>query len=64
MAARHVGEVLRGARVGKKIDFPPFFEEVVVRRRHWRRGVMLDPSTERVRYICPPWALGVEGGRD
>ena len=55
MAARHAGEVLRGARLGKPVDFHPFFQEVVVRRRHWRRGVLLEPSAEKVKYICPAW---------
>ena len=55
MAARHVAETLRSHRIGRKVDFPPFMEEVLVRRRHWRRGVLMEPSTEKVRYICPAW---------
>ena len=55
MAARHVAETLRSHRTGRKVDFPPFMEEVLVRRRHWRRGVLMEPSTEKVRYICPAW---------
>lgn len=55
MAARHAAEVLRYSRIDKKIDIPPFMEEVLVRRRHWRRGVLMEPSTEKVRYICPAW---------
>ena len=55
MAARHAAEVLRYARIDKKVDIPPFMEEVVVRKRHWRRGVLMEPSTEKVRYICPAW---------
>ena len=55
MAARHAAEILRYARIEKKVDVPPFMEEVLVRRRHWRRGVLMEPSTEKVRYICPAW---------
>ena len=55
MAARHVAETLRSHRTDKKVDFPPFMEEVLVRKRHWRRGVLMEPSTEKVRYICPAW---------
>lgn len=55
MAARHVAETLRSHRIGRKVDFPPFMEEVLVRKRHWRRGVLMEPSTEKVRYICPAW---------
>ena len=55
MAARHVAETLRRYRIGRKVDFPPFMEEVLVRKRHWRRGVLMEPSTEKVRYICAAW---------
>jgi len=55
MAARHAAEVLRYARIDRKVDVPPFMEEVLVRKRHWRRGVLMEPSMEKVRYICPAW---------
>ena len=55
MAARHVAETLRSHRTGKKVEFPPFMEEVTIRRRMWRRGVLMEPTTEKVKYICPAW---------
>ena len=55
MASRHVAETLRSIRIGKKVEFPPFMEEVTVRKRAWRRGVLMEPTTEKVKYICPAW---------
>ena len=49
LAARHVG------RIGEEPHFPNFLEEVLVRKRHWRRGVLLEPTCDKVKYLCPAW---------
>lgn len=55
VAARHVSERLRCVRIGEDPHFPNFLEEVLVRKRHWRRGVLLEPACEKVKYLCPAW---------
>lgn len=55
LAARHVAERLRSVRIGEEPHFPNFLEEVLVRKRHWRRGVLLEPTCEKVKYLCPAW---------
>ena len=55
VAARHVTERLRSVRIGEDPHFPNFLEEVLVRKRHWRRGVLLEPTCEKVKYLCPAW---------
>ena len=55
LAARHVAERLRSVRIGEEPQFPNFLEEVLVRKRHWRRGVLLEPTCEKVKYLCPAW---------
>ena len=55
LAARHVSERLRSVRIGEDPHFPSFLEEVLVRKRHWRRGVLLEPTCEKVKYLCPAW---------
>ena len=42
-------------RIGEEPHFPSFLEEVLVRKRHWRRGVLLEPTCEKVKYLCPAW---------
>ena len=55
LAARHAGEVLRCARIGKEVpDFPPFLQKVTVRKRGWMKGSMA-PTCEEVRYLFPAW---------
>ena len=51
-AARWVNEANRMTRLDKLIDFPPFLQEVVVKKRKWRQGVF-ESATEKVRYLCP-----------
>ena len=55
VAARYVSEVLRGVRIGEALNVPTFLEEVLVRKRHWRRGVLMEPTCEKVKYLCPAW---------
>lgn len=55
LAARHAGEVLRCARIGKEVpDFPPFLQKVTVRKRNWMKGSMA-PTCEEVSYLFPAW---------
>ena len=51
-ALRYVNEVNRCVRLDQVPSFPPFLEEVRVRRRTWRRG-SFDPNVEKVKYLCP-----------
>ena len=55
IAARHVNERLRAVRVQDPLIFPPMLEEILVRKRRWRRGVLLEPTCEKVKYLCPAW---------
>ena len=55
IAARHVNERLRAVRLQDPLVFPPMLEEVLVRKRRWRRGVLLEPTCEKVKYLCPAW---------
>lgn len=55
IAARHVNERLRAVRVQQPLEIPPMLEEVLVRKRRWRRGVLMEPTCEKVKYLCPAW---------
>ena len=49
-AVRYCNEVLRMKRVREKPSFPPFMEQVLVRKRRWKKGEM-EPTMENVRYL-------------
>ena len=51
-ALRYINEINRCVRLDQVPSFPPFLEEVRVRKRTWRRG-SFDPMVEHVRYLCP-----------
>ena len=58
LAARHLNEVWRYQRIGKKQDFPTLNAEVLVRKRHWNNH-QLSPTMEKVTYIAPNhWSHG------
>ena len=54
LAARFINEKLRQKQVGKEQKTPPFLSEVLVRKRFWRMKE-LEPTQERVLYLCPSW---------
>eukprot|EP00438_Fugacium_kawagutii_P030710 Skav213064 [mRNA] locus=scaffold364:594309:601403:- [translate_table: standard] len=51
-ASRYVDGVNRYFRLGERLDFPPFLQEVTVRKRKWRRD-SFEVTTERVKYLYP-----------
>ena len=51
-AARYADALNRSWRIGEEPKFPPFLQEVLVRRRTWRKGVF-EPTTETVQYLFP-----------
>ena len=51
-AARFADALNRSWRIGEEPKFPPFLQEVLVRRRTWRKGVF-EPTTEKVQYLFP-----------
>ena len=51
-ALKHCDEVLRCKRTYQKPSFPPFMQEVLVRRRRWKLGEF-SPTMESVRYLAP-----------
>ena len=58
LATRYVNELMRFARLGLKKTFPPFWAEVLVKKRRWDAQQM-EPTMEKVRYIAPsPWNYG------
>ncbi|CAL1136331.1 unnamed protein product [Cladocopium goreaui] len=52
LAARYADALNRSWRIGEEPKFPPFLQEVLVRRRTWRKGVF-EPTTETVQYLFP-----------
>ena len=59
MSAVNIGPWLRYAdalnrswRIGDAPSFPPFLQDVLVRRRTWRQGVF-EPTVETVKYLFP-----------
>lgn len=42
-------------RIAEDLNVPNFLEEVLTRKRHWRRGVLLEPTCDKVKYPCPAW---------
>ena len=51
-ALRYVDELNRCVRKGTQPNWPPFYQEVRVKKRTWRRGAF-EPVVERVHYLCP-----------
>ena len=52
LAARYADALNRSWRIGDAPAFPPFLQEILVRRRTWRRGVF-EPTVEKVKYLFP-----------
>ena len=52
LAARYADALNRCWRIGDTPAFPPFLQEILVRRRTWRRGVF-EPTVEKVKYFFP-----------
>eukprot|EP00435_Cladocopium_sp_Y103_P068005 s204_g30.t2 len=52
LAARYADALNRSWRIGDAPAFPPFLQEVLVRRRTWRKGVF-EPTVETVKYLFP-----------
>ena len=58
LAARYLNEFMRYERLGMKKDFPPFWSEVLVKKRRWDTH-QVEPKMEKVRYVSPsPWNYG------
>ena len=55
IACRNLNERWRMQRIKRSDQFPPFMEEVLMKRRFWAAGGF-DPTHEKVRYLCPSWA--------
>ena len=51
-AMRYVNELNRAMRIGQPPDWPPFYSEVLVRKRTWKRG-SFEPTVEVVNYLTP-----------
>ena len=51
-ALRYINEINRCVRLDQVPSFPPFFEEVRVRKRTWKRG-SFDPTVDTFRYLSP-----------
>ena len=51
-ALRYVNEVNRSWRLGQEPDWPPFYSQVLIRRRRWKRSTF-EPTVEKAFYICP-----------
>lgn len=51
-AVRYCNEVLRMKRLREPPEFPPFLQEVLTRKRRWKKGE-LEPTMETVRYLGP-----------
>ncbi|CAL1136815.1 unnamed protein product [Cladocopium goreaui] len=54
IAARFINEKLRQKQVDKEKKTPPFLAQVLVRKRFWRSRE-LEPTQEKVTYLCPSW---------
>ena len=52
LAARYADALNRSWRIGDAPSFPPFLQDVLVRRRTWRQGVF-EPTVETVKYLFP-----------
>ena len=52
LAARYADALNRSWRLGDAPSFPPFMQDVLVRRRTWRQGVF-EPTVETVKYLFP-----------
>ena len=52
LAARCADALNRSWRLGDAPSFPPFMQDVLVRRRTWRQGVF-EPTVETVKYLFP-----------
>ena len=58
LATRYVNEMMRFSRLGMKKNFPPFWSEVLVKKRRWDAQQM-EPTMEKVTYVAPsPWNYG------
>ena len=51
-ALRYTNEVFRCKRLHEKPTFPTFMQEVLIRKRRWKRGDF-EPTMETVRYLYP-----------
>ena len=49
---RYLNEVYRCQRLDTQPDFPNFLQEVLVRRRRWRREAF-EPTVETAKYLGP-----------
>ena len=67
MAARHAAEVLRYARIDRKVDVPPFMEEVLVRKETLEKrsfdGAQHGEGEVHLPGMGPSRSLGAKGGR-
>ena len=54
LAVRNVNERWRMQRIQRSDEAPPFLSEVLMKKRWWQSGE-LDPTHEKVRYLCPSW---------
>ena len=52
LAGRSADALNRSWRSGDAPSFPPFLQDVLVRRRTWRQGVF-EPTVETVKYLFP-----------
>jgi len=52
IADRFINEKLRQKQVDKEKRTPPFLSQVLVRKRFWRSRE-LEPTQEKVTYLCP-----------
>ena len=51
-AMRYINELLRAKRIGEALEIPPFYSEVLIRKRAWKRG-SFEPTSEVVNYLTP-----------
>ena len=51
-ALRHCNEIMRSKRLHEKVTFPAFMDEVLVRKRKWKKEDW-SPTMETVRYLYP-----------
>ena len=51
-ALRHCNEIMRSKRLHEKVTFPAFMDEVLVRKRKWKKKDWR-PTMETVRYLYP-----------
>eukprot|EP00438_Fugacium_kawagutii_P026560 Skav206294 [mRNA] locus=scaffold3268:30491:38245:+ [translate_table: standard] len=66
LALRHVNALNRCIRLGKTPDWPTFYEDVIIRKRRWKRDDF-SPTMETAKYVCPSpenhghWVVGQDG---